>query len=139
MELKKSRNQSQVSKLVDSCDVLMGVHGAGLTNMLFLRTNTVIIQVIPLGGTHMNSAAHGYFGRPAQDMKLRTLDYTISVNESSLLDKYGWDHPAVKDPEAVGAKGWQDPQKYYWFEQDVRLNVTRFQPVLVKALELLKE
>ncbi|XP_078150533.1 alpha-1,3-arabinosyltransferase XAT2-like [Carex rostrata] len=139
MDPKKSENQSQVSKLVDSCDVLMGVHGAGLTNMLFLRTNAVFIQVIPLGGTHMNGAAHGYFGRPAQEMKLRTLDYTISVNESSLLDKYGWDHPAVKDPEAVASKGWQDPQKYYWFEQDVRLNVTRFQAVLVKALELLKE
>ncbi|XP_078176703.1 alpha-1,3-arabinosyltransferase XAT2-like [Carex rostrata] len=138
MELKKSDNQSELSKLIDSCDVVMGVHGAGLTNMLFLRTNAVMIQVIPLGGSHMSGAAHGYYDRPAEEMKLRTLDYTITVNESSLLDKYGWDHPAVKDPEAVAAAGWQDRQKYYWFEQHVRLNVTRFEPVLVKALELLK-
>ncbi|KAJ4808134.1 EGF domain-specific O-linked N-acetylglucosamine transferase [Rhynchospora pubera] len=138
VEPKKSDNLTELSKLVDSCDVLMGIHGAGLTNIVFLRTNAVMIQVIPFGGSHMNNAAHGYYDRPAQEMKLRTLDYTITTEESSLLDKYGWDHPAVKDPEAVAETGWQDRQKYYWLEQDVRLNVTRFQPVLVKAIELLK-
>ncbi|KAJ3686020.1 hypothetical protein LUZ61_015184 [Rhynchospora tenuis] len=139
MDLKNGDNLTKLSKIVDSCDVLMGIHGAGLTNMVFLRTNALMIQVIPLGGSHMNNGAHGYYDLPAQEMKLRTIHYTITVEESSLLDKYGWDHPAIKDPEAVSARGWQDRQKYYWFEQDVRLNVTRFEPVLTKALELLKE
>ncbi|KAJ4781706.1 EGF domain-specific O-linked N-acetylglucosamine transferase [Rhynchospora pubera] len=139
MDLKNGDDLTKLSKVVDSCDVLMGIHGAGLTNIVFLRTNAVMIQVIPLGGSHMNNAAHGYYDRPAQEMKLRTIDYTITVEESSLLDKYGWDHPAVKDPEAVAARGWQDRHKYYWFEQDVRLNVARFEPVLIEALELLQK
>ncbi|KAJ3686017.1 hypothetical protein LUZ61_015181 [Rhynchospora tenuis] len=138
VEPKKSDKLTELSKLVDSYDVLMGIHGAGLTNMVFLRTNAVMIQVIPLGGSHMNNAAHGYYDRPAQEMQLRTLDYTISTEERSLLDKYGWDHPAIKDPEAVAETGWQDRQRYYWLEQDVRLNVTRFEPVLIKALKLLR-
>ncbi|KAK2647979.1 hypothetical protein Ddye_015468 [Dipteronia dyeriana] len=34
---------------VNSCDILMGIHGAGLTNMVFLPDNALLIQIIPLG------------------------------------------------------------------------------------------
>jgi capsular polysaccharide biosynthesis protein len=37
----------EFSRVVDSCDVLMGAHGAGLTNFFFLRTNAVMLQVVP--------------------------------------------------------------------------------------------
>ncbi|KAJ3692407.1 hypothetical protein LUZ60_012757 [Juncus effusus] len=137
VEPQKTVNLTEFSKLVDSCDVLMGVHGAALTNILFLRTNALLIQIIPYG--HIDNFAFWYYGRQAQEMKIREVHYTISPEESSLLEKYGRDHPVIKDPDSVNARGFEDRMKYYWYEQDVRLNVTRFEPVLVKALELLKE
>ncbi|KAJ3686021.1 hypothetical protein LUZ61_015185 [Rhynchospora tenuis] len=138
VEPKKSDNLTEVSKLVDSCDVLMGIHGAALTHILFLRTNALMLQVLPLGGEAMDFYANSCYGEPADEMGLRRIDYHITPEESSLLDKYGWDDPVIKDPDSVNRKGWSYRQKYYWNEQDVRLNVTRFEPVLVKALELIK-
>ncbi|KAF2928389.1 hypothetical protein DAI22_06g275800 [Oryza sativa Japonica Group] len=38
------------ARLVNSADVMMGVHGAGLTNMVFLPSRAVLIQVVPFGG-----------------------------------------------------------------------------------------
>ncbi|CAH1430028.1 unnamed protein product [Lactuca virosa] len=43
-------NLSSFAPIVNSCDVLLGVHGAGLTNMVFLPDNAVVVQVVPLGG-----------------------------------------------------------------------------------------
>ncbi|KAJ3686022.1 hypothetical protein LUZ61_015186 [Rhynchospora tenuis] len=137
IEPQRDDNLTEFAKLVDSCDVLMGVHGAALTNILFLRTNALMLQIIPYG--HIEYYADLFYGRQAIEMKLRKIDYSISAEESSLLEKYGWDHPVIKDPDGVNARGWRDRKRYYWYEQDVRLNVTRFEPVLVKALELLKE
>jgi hypothetical protein len=128
-----------MSKLVDSCDVLMGVHGAALTNIIFLTTNALMLQVLPLGGSGMDDAATACYNAPADEMRIRRIDYRITPEESSLLEKYGWDDPIVNDPDSINRKGWKLRQKYYWNEQNVRLNVTRFEPVLVRALELLKE
>ncbi|KAE8807811.1 putative glycosyltransferase AGO61 [Hordeum vulgare] len=41
---------SKFARLVNSADVMVGVHGAGLTNMLFLPAGAVLIQVVPYGG-----------------------------------------------------------------------------------------
>jgi Glycosyltransferase 61 len=41
---------AQFSVIVNSCDAIMGVHGAGLTNMVFLPINSVFIQILPWGG-----------------------------------------------------------------------------------------
>jgi hypothetical protein len=138
MEPKRSDNLTEMSKLVDSCDVLMGIHGAALTNIIFLRTNALMLQVIPLGGKSMDFFAASCYGEPADEMRLRRIDYHISPEESSLFEKYGGDDPIVKDPDYINNKGWTYRQKYYWNEQDVRLNVTKFEPMLVKSLELLK-
>jgi Glycosyltransferase 61 len=37
------------SLIINSCDAMMGVHGAGLSNMVFLPINSVFIQILPLG------------------------------------------------------------------------------------------
>ncbi|KAG9458558.1 hypothetical protein H6P81_003066 [Aristolochia fimbriata] len=60
---------SKFLHVVNSCNVMMGVHGNGLTNLVFLPTNAVIIQIIPLAG--LGSYGRTDFGVPATDMKLR--------------------------------------------------------------------
>jgi capsular polysaccharide biosynthesis protein len=38
------------TEITNSCDAIMGVHGTGLTNMVFLPSGGVAIQIVPLGG-----------------------------------------------------------------------------------------
>ncbi|VAI26674.1 unnamed protein product [Triticum turgidum subsp. durum] len=124
------------SRQVDSCDVLMGAHGAALTSFFFLRTNAVMLQVVPWG---LEREAMSYFGVHAKDMMLQDIEYSITVEESTLYEKYGKDHLAVRDPEALRKQGWQLLRKYLWDEQDIRLNVTRFTPTLHQLLRTLGE
>jgi hypothetical protein len=92
---------------------------------------------VPWG--HMEHSAMRFYGTPAGEMRLRDVEYSIAAEESTLYDKYGKDHPAVRDPVSVHRQGWQQGMKYYWIEQDIRLNVTRFAPTLQQVLRMLKE
>ncbi|XP_020088025.1 uncharacterized protein LOC109710022 isoform X2 [Ananas comosus] len=126
----------EFARIVNSCDVLMGVHGAGLTNCVFLPTNAVMIQVVPYG--KLEHMAKMDFGDPAIDMKLKYLEYSISAEESTLMDMFGKDHPIIKDPIAIHNSGWEKVGEFYLGKQDIRLDTRRFEPTLLKALELLQ-
>ncbi|KAM3209755.1 hypothetical protein ACQJBY_064056 [Aegilops geniculata] len=137
VEPRRDLRLEEFSKAVDSCDVLMGAHGAGLTNFFFLRTDAAMLQVVPWG--HMEHSAMIFYGVQAKEMRLRDVEYSITAEESTLYEKYGKDHPAVSDPESIHKQGWQLGMKYYWLEQDIRLNVTRFAPTLHQLLRTLQE
>ncbi|KAK3129107.1 hypothetical protein QOZ80_6BG0471640 [Eleusine coracana subsp. coracana] len=137
MEPRRDLGIEEFSRVVDSCDVLMGAHGAGLTNFFFLRTNAVMLQVVPWG--HMEQSAMRFYGRPATEMRLRDVEYSVVAKESTLYEKYGKDHPTVSDPDSIHRQGWQLGMRYYWIEQDIRLNVTRFAPTLQQVLRMVKE
>jgi hypothetical protein len=127
-------NLEEFVRLVDSCDAMMGVHGAGLTNMVFLRSGAVLVHVVPYGIEFM---ANGFYGAPARDMGLRHVQYSISPDESTLLEKYGGNHTVIKDPEAMRNSGWEKVGEFYMTKQDVVLNMTRFGPSLLKAIEFI--
>jgi len=114
---------------------MLGVHGAGLTNMVFLPENAVVIQVLPIGGFEW--LAKTDFEKPSEGMNLRYLEYKIAVEESTLVKKYGRDHEIVRDPSAVAKHGWEMFKSVYLVQQNVSIDINRFKPVLVKALELL--
>lgn len=126
-----------VALTVNSCDVLMGIHGAGLTNMVFLPDNAILIQIVPLGP--IDGLARDDFAEPAVDMKLRYLEYKIKAKESSLIRKYQMDDVIIKDPLSVHKHGWDAVRSTYLDKQDVKLDVRRFRSTLLKALELLHE
>ncbi|CAN4088774.1 unnamed protein product [Withania somnifera] len=132
-----SENLAQVAKEVNSFDVLMGVHGAGLTNMVFLPEKAVVIQIVGLG---MEWVSKVDFQIPAMDMNLKYLDYKISVNESSLIQQYPLEHHVLKDPPGnmISPNGWVSYRKIYLDQQDVKIDVNRFRGTLLKALELLR-
>ncbi|KAF7026980.1 hypothetical protein CFC21_039058 [Triticum aestivum] len=121
---------------VNSFDVLLGVHGAGLTNSAFLPPGAVVIQVVPYG--KLEPMAQREFGDPAANMGLRYLEYSISVEESTLLETLGPDHPAIKDPDSVHRSGWDKVAEYYLGKQNVRVDVERFAPTLALALDHLR-
>ncbi|CAH8370347.1 unnamed protein product [Eruca vesicaria subsp. sativa] len=122
------------AETVNSCDVMLGVHGAGLTNMVFLPEKAVVIQILPLGGYEW--LADTDFRRPAKGMSLRYLEYKIEAEESSLVQKYGRDHEIVRDP--LAKRGWMAFKATY-LVQNVTVDINRFKPVLSKAFELLQK
>ncbi|CAM0878886.1 unnamed protein product [Alopecurus aequalis] len=115
----------------NSCDVMLGVHGAGLTNMVFLPTRGVVIQVVPLGDLGFVA---GYFRSPSRDMGLEYFEYRIAREESTLSEQYPPDHRIFTDPAGVRSKGWDSLKEVYLDKQDVRLDMRRFRPVLKKAI-----
>ncbi|KAJ4730830.1 Glycosyltransferase family 61 protein [Rhynchospora pubera] len=123
----------EFARIVNSCDVLMGVHGAGLTNLVFLPANAVVIQIVPLGG--LEKLSMEYFGIPALDMNLKYLQYNISIEESTLTEKYPKDHVVFKDPSSIRSKGWAALRSTYLVNQNVKLDVTRFSYTLLEALK----
>ncbi|RCV06712.1 hypothetical protein SETIT_1G185400v2 [Setaria italica] len=121
---------------VNAADVLLAVHGAGLTNQIFLPTNGVVVQIVPWG--KMDWMATNFYGQPAKDMKLRYLEYYVGEEETSLKDKYPRDHTVFKDPMALHKQGWQALAGIV-MKQDVSVNLTRFRPFLLQALDKLQE
>ncbi|KAG6471827.1 alpha-1,3-arabinosyltransferase XAT2-like [Zingiber officinale] len=138
-EIKKNQSLAEFARIVNSCDAILGVHGAGLTNLIFLPTNAVVIQVVPLGGLEM--FCYSDYGVPTLDMKMKYLQYSISIMESSLVDRYGIADPVVINPKSVLAQneGWRNWTSIYFFNQDVKLDVGRFSSFLIHARELLRQ
>ncbi|KAG8046165.1 hypothetical protein GUJ93_ZPchr0008g11521 [Zizania palustris] len=124
------------ARVVNSCDVLVGVHGAGLSNLVFLPARAVVVQVVPLGG--LEAMAREDFGAPAIDMGLGYVQYDIAVDESTLARRYPRDHRVLRDPAAVRRDGWLALRSAYLVGQNVTLDVARFRAALSRALQLLR-
>ncbi|KAF3332695.1 EGF domain-specific O-linked [Carex littledalei] len=124
------------ARTVNSFDVMLGVHGAGLTNCLFLPPNAVLIQVVPYG--KVEHLAKLDFGDPAVDMNLNYIEYSITVEESTLLDTFGRDHEMIRDPLAIHQRDWGLVAEWYLGKQDIKLDIHRFEPILWQALGFLQ-
>ncbi|XP_042512789.1 xylan glycosyltransferase MUCI21-like [Macadamia integrifolia] len=123
---------AKIYRVLNSSDVLIGVHGAGLTHLLFMRPGTVFIQVIPLG---TDWAANTYYGAPAIELGLNYMGYEIFPKESSLSSKYEENHRVLTDPHSVNKMGWELTKKIYLDGQNVILNIRRFRKHLLCAYE----
>ncbi|WOK93371.1 hypothetical protein Cni_G02068 [Canna indica] len=130
---------SKFSQIVNSCDVLMGVHGSALTNMVFLPTNAVVIQVVPWG--NLDWIAGHYFRDPSSQMKINYLEYSINEEETTLTELYSKDHAVFKDPMSLHPQNadWDTFFRIFLKEQNVKLDVRRFRPFLKHALRILGE
>ena len=112
--------------VVNSCDVMVGVHGAGLTNMVFLPHNGTVVQIVPWGG--MKWACWYAFGEPVQGMGLRYVEYEATAEETTLKEKYPRDHPVFTDAMSIHRQG----KAWVTFldGQNVTLDIDRFRAVM---------
>ncbi|KAK2633261.1 hypothetical protein EUGRSUZ_L00065 [Eucalyptus grandis] len=129
-------NMSRNPVIMKGCDVMMGVHGAGLTNLVFLPENVVLIQMLPIGKFEWHAKV--CFGDPARYMNIKYLEYNIKEKESSLIQEFPLDHVVFKDPVAYHKHNWNLFKSMYLEKQNVELDVNRFRQTLVKAMELLR-
>ncbi|KAK8628699.1 hypothetical protein V6N13_009282 [Hibiscus sabdariffa] len=123
---------ARIYRLLNSSDVMVGVHGAALTHFLFMQPDSVFIQIIPLG---TDWAAETYYGEPARKLGLKYIGYKIMARESSLFDKYDKDDPVLRNPRSLTKKGWEYTKKIYLEDQTLRLDLARFRKRLVRAYE----
>ncbi|KAG5546590.1 hypothetical protein RHGRI_018686 [Rhododendron griersonianum] len=122
------------AEVMNSCNVLVGAHGAGLTNEIFMPPGAVMVQVV---GLNLEWASTAYYGGPATEMGLKYIEYKIEPEESSLMSLYGKNHPVITDPASIEAKGYRVGRAVYLEEQNFNISVVRFRKTLVQALELL--
>ncbi|KAF0899030.1 hypothetical protein E2562_012719 [Oryza meyeriana var. granulata] len=123
----------QVGKLINSCDTLLGVHGAGLTNMMFLPPGATMVQVVPWGG--LQWIARMDYGEPAEAMGLKYIQYEIAVAESSLKDKYPAGDEIFTNPTGLHKRGFMFMKQTLMDGQDITIDVNRFRPVLQQAFD----
>ncbi|KAG8070599.1 hypothetical protein GUJ93_ZPchr0006g43437 [Zizania palustris] len=126
---------SKFARLVNSADVMVGVHGAGLTNMVFLPAGAVLIQVVPYGG--LEWLARGTFKEPSSDMQIHYLEYVIQLDETTLSEQYPKDDPVLKDPSSIHKQGWDALKTVYLDKQNVRPHLGRLKLTFMEALKLL--
>ncbi|XP_056864800.1 xylan glycosyltransferase MUCI21-like [Raphanus sativus] len=132
----KTTSLRDAYNLIKSSHGMVGVHGAALTHLLFLRPGSVLVQIVPLG---LGWVAKTCFESPAKAMKFEYTEYRVSVGESSLVEKYSKDDLVLKDPIAYRGVGWNATKmNVYLIEQDVRLDVNRFREHMNKAYEKAK-
>ncbi|XP_073135975.1 alpha-1,3-arabinosyltransferase XAT3-like [Henckelia pumila] len=130
-------NMTTFSRIVNSCSVLAGVHGAGLTNELFLPSGGVTVQLELLG---LEFASSYCFGNPAKAMGLHYVPYRMEPEESSLVELYGRHHPVIVNPGSVYDKGYQEVQKVYLDQPNLKVNVARFREnALFRVLKLVND
>ncbi|KAJ3692410.1 hypothetical protein LUZ60_012760 [Juncus effusus] len=118
----------RIAHVVNSCDVLIGLHGAGLTNMIYLPTNGTVIQILPFGD--LKFIGWKDYGEPTKDMGIKYVEYEIKEEESSLIEKYPKDHAVFTNPQEIHKQGWNVMYNIYLVEQNVKLDVHRFSRVL---------
>ncbi|CAH8387651.1 unnamed protein product [Eruca vesicaria subsp. sativa] len=132
----KTTGLKEAYKLIKSSHGMVGVHGAALTHLLFLRPGSVLVQIVPLG---LGWVSQTCFESPAKAMKLEYTEYRVNVEESSLVEKYSRDDLVLRDPIAFRGMDWNATKmNVYLKEQDVRLDVTRFRQHMIKAYEKAK-
>ncbi|KAL6646899.1 hypothetical protein ACP70R_015593 [Stipagrostis hirtigluma subsp. patula] len=136
-EANVNSNVGHFAKVVNSVDVMMGVHGAGLTNCVFLPHNAILIQIVPWGG--IDGICRIDFGNPAEQMGLRYKHYSIGVHESSLTEQYPLDHEIFKNPLSFHKHGFEFIRQTFMDKQNVRLDCNRFRPILLEALDQLNQ
>nr|AGS18876.1 GT61_2 [Plantago ovata] len=123
-----------MAKLVNSIDVMVGIHGAGLANMVFLPKDAVVIQILPIGTDLFSS----YYRIPAIDMNMKYIEYNVSREESTLAEKYPADSIIFTNPLEMVYRGFIGFRTIYLENQDVTLNLTKFRDILLKAKGLLQ-
>ncbi|XP_074310900.1 xylan glycosyltransferase MUCI21-like [Silene latifolia] len=128
-------NLEKLSSLVNQCRVMVGVHGAGLVNEVFLPKGAVVVQFIPVG---LMWQSISYYAEPTPKMGLKYLEYRVGFDESSLYESYSRNDLVIINPPSVYAKGFSVAKAIYLEEQNLRINVTKFKATMSHALELLE-
>ncbi len=145
--------QWESMQLMKQTDVFMGMHGAGMTNMLWMKPGSAVVQLFPYGwrleesgelirGTYYanmataSNATHFDWVNPfPQNAYFRRMDFPCDEEVRSPCDDttpYLYSpQPTPTMPRPVDYK---PPRN--WIYQDTEVDLKSFEPVLRKACEV---
>lgn len=130
MNLRRQTPLPIIHAALASADAMVAVHGAAVTHFLFMRPGTVLLQIVPVG---LDWAAESFYGKPAQELGLKYMEYKVAPEESSLAAEYGVNSTVVRDPSVISSQGWWEMKKVYMDRQNVTVGVKRFGELLRTA------
>ncbi|MCO5593334.1 hypothetical protein L7F22_047345, partial [Adiantum nelumboides] len=84
----------EIYAALSQCDAMLGVHGAAMTHVVFMRTGATFIQVVPLG---TKWAAATYYDDPVCKLGLKYVEYKSTCDPS-----LGEDDMEIMNEEANG-------------------------------------
>ncbi|CAI9099898.1 OLC1v1036786C1 [Oldenlandia corymbosa var. corymbosa] len=70
----KTTELAKMYRVLNSSDVMIGVHGAAMTNFLFMKPDSIFVQIIPLG---LDWPSENYYGEPSRRLGLKYIRYKI--------------------------------------------------------------
>ena len=123
-------------------DVLVGVHGSGLNNALFMRRGAALVQLLPW---NLGRRYKGAFAGVASGAGVSYLEYELPEHENA--SAFHWEYVARSELAKPGgraaflARRRREPgaisnQELYtfWINQDIIVDARGFSSVLAKAL-----
>ncbi|KAI4983471.1 hypothetical protein ZWY2020_023963 [Hordeum vulgare] len=126
-------DMARFAEVVNSCDVMVGVHGAGLTNLVFLPRNATLVQIVPWGD--MSWGSNAAFGAPSADMGLRYVQYETTAEETTLKYKYPKEHAIFTDVASINRQGYGATWELFLNGQNITLDIDRYKGVLQKIYQ----
>ncbi|CAL5399367.1 unnamed protein product [Camellia sinensis] len=115
-------------RVLHGSHAMVGVHGAGLTNELFLRPGAAFMQIVPIRNSWLGDIC---YGKLAVRLGLEYLVYDVAIEESSLADKLPSDLLDPNDQGGMLTRDWSNWDIY--MNQNVTLNLPRFRKYLVRT------
>jgi hypothetical protein len=118
-------------------DVLIGVHGSGLINSIFMRTGSVLVELVPF-----RVSTTGFFDGPAAEHRVHYLSWT---NQDPQRSRFHWhfvgsdvNQTEEVDPALAGSLKEQGYPDYFsfWINQDMRIPRDEWSKLLNSAAAL---
>ncbi|EPS70889.1 hypothetical protein M569_03873, partial [Genlisea aurea] len=126
---------SSIARYVNTFDVMVGVHGAGLANMIFLPENAIVVQIVPFA---LDVLSKFFYEFPTRDMKLGYLNYTVAWDETSLSKEYSSDDEVHTGYRDIVRRSWHEYWTIYMLYQNLTLNVSRLEKTISHAIHTLR-
>ncbi|KAI8806417.1 hypothetical protein BJ742DRAFT_816769 [Cladochytrium replicatum] len=128
--------EEQVS-IVENTDVLISMHGAALTHLMFLKPGSYVIELFPFG---FRKIIYQNFA------KMLKIKYASWQNTKEVDSVFNWEsveaHRYTAEPKDIITKNWVDwrnmDSKNYWRNQDTYVNAVEFGYVLSSVLSDIK-
>ena len=135
----------EAQQLVSHTDVFLGMHGAGLTNVMWGKAGAALLQLLPYGWLKPNGQplrGHG-FGNMAEGAGLHYLTWMNQRPQNAVLREMDmapqasdvpWpyqEHPSPDWPTPS-----EEPVASMWVYQHTMVDIPSFQPILEQAFHL---
>jgi hypothetical protein len=123
---------SEQTDLLARTTILVGIHGSGMTNLLFLPHGAVVVELFPFGFTRptFEGVIKSWFSDPRQEPRLHYLAWKNVYRERTvfhpdILDKFSVAPDARQDimdaPRFESSMSWA--ANYYWINQDTTVTL----------------